>query len=56
MKVTMGLFSKIFGTPSEREIKKIRPLVDKVLALEEEYTAWPNSTLGKYYGIDIIGK
>ena len=33
----MGLFSKIFGTPSEREIKKIRPLVDKVLALEEEY-------------------
>ena len=33
----MGLFSKLFGTPSEREIKKIRPLVDKVLALEEEY-------------------
>ena len=33
----MGLFSKIFGTPSEREIKKIRPMVDKILALEEEY-------------------
>ena len=33
----MGLFSKLFGTPSEREIKKIRPLVDKILALEEEY-------------------
>ena len=33
----MGLFTKLFGTPSEREIKKIRPLVDKILALEEEY-------------------
>ena len=33
----MGLFTKLFGTPSEREIKKIRPMVDKILALEEEY-------------------
>ncbi len=33
----MGLFSKLFGTPSEREIKKIRPMVDKILAMEEEY-------------------
>ncbi len=35
----MGLFAKIFGTRSERELKKIQPLVDKVLALEEEYKA-----------------
>ncbi len=35
----MGLISKIFGTPSEREIKKIRPTVEKILALEEEYKA-----------------
>ena len=33
----MGIFAKIFGTRSEREIKKIRPIVDKILSLEEEY-------------------
>ena len=33
----MGLLTKIFGTRSEREIKKIQPLVDKILALETEY-------------------
>ena len=33
----MGLITKLFGTRSSREIKKIQPLVDKILALEEEY-------------------
>ena len=33
----MGLLTKMFGTRSQRELKKIQPLVDKVLALEEEY-------------------
>ena len=33
----MGLFSKLFGTRSDREIKKIQPTVDKILALETEY-------------------
>ena len=33
----MGLFDKLFGTRSQREIKKIQPLVDKVLSLEEAY-------------------
>ena len=33
----MGLISKIFGTRSQRELKKIQPLVDKILGLEEEY-------------------
>ena len=33
----MGLFDKIFGTRSQREIKKIQPTVDKILALEQEY-------------------
>ena len=33
----MGLFDKIFGTRSQREVKKIQPLVNKVLALESEY-------------------
>jgi len=33
----MGLFDKLFGTRSQRELKKIQPLVDKILSLEEEY-------------------
>jgi len=41
----MGLVSKIFGTRSQREIKKIQPLVDKVLALEEEYKALSTTEL-----------
>ena len=35
----MGIFAKIFGTRSDREIKKIKPIVDKILSLEEEYKA-----------------
>ena len=34
----MGLFTKVFGTRSDRELKKIQPLVNKVLALEEPYS------------------
>ncbi|MBE6957525.1 MAG: preprotein translocase subunit SecA [Ruminococcaceae bacterium] len=34
----MGLLSKIFGTRSSRELKKIQPLVNKILALEEPYS------------------
>ena len=33
----MGLFTKLFGTRSEREIKKLQPTLDKILALEEPY-------------------
>ena len=33
----MGLFDKLFGTRSQRELKKIQPTVDKILALENEY-------------------
>ncbi len=35
----MGLFTKIFGTRSQREIKQIQPTVDRILALEEAYKA-----------------
>ena len=35
----MGLFTKLFGTRSEREIKKLQPTLDKILALEEPYKA-----------------
>ena len=41
----MGLITKLFGTRSEREIKKIAPLVDKILALEEEYKALSEEAL-----------
>jgi len=33
----MGLFDKLFGTRSQRELKRIQPTVDKILGLEEEY-------------------
>ena len=33
----MGLITKLFGTRSEREIKRIRPTVDKILSYEPEY-------------------
>ena len=33
----MGLFDKLFGTRSQRELKKIQPTVDKILALEDTY-------------------
>jgi len=33
----MGIFAKLFGTRSQRELKKIQPLVDKIITLEEEY-------------------
>ncbi len=33
----MNLLRKLFGNYSEREIKRVTPLLDKTLALEEEY-------------------
>ena len=33
----MGLFTKLFGTHSEREIKRLMPQVQKVLDLEDSY-------------------
>ena len=33
----MGLFTKMFGTRSEREVKKLTRQVDAVMALEDEY-------------------
>ena len=41
----MGLITKLFGTRSQREIKKIMPLVDKILALESEYKALSEAEL-----------
>ena len=41
----MGLITKLFGTRSQREIKRIMPLVDKILALESEYKALSEAEL-----------
>ena len=41
----MGLLTKIFGTRSDREIKRIQPIVNKILSLEDEYRALPEETL-----------
>ncbi len=35
----MGLFSKVFGTRSQREVKALTATVDKIEALEDEYRA-----------------
>ncbi len=41
----MGLITKIFGTRSQRELKKIQPTVDKILALEAQYAALSEDAL-----------
>ena len=41
----MSLITKIFGTRSQREIKKIQPMVDKILGMEEAYKALPEEAL-----------
>ncbi len=41
----MGIFTKIFGTRSQRELKQIQPIASKVLALEETYSALSEDAL-----------
>ncbi len=41
----MGFLEKIFGSYSEKELKRIQPLVDKVLALEERYRGMSDAEL-----------
>ena len=41
----MGLFSKIFGTYSERELKSIYPIADKIEAMADEYAAMSDAQL-----------
>ncbi len=46
----MSIFSKLFGNYSEKELKRIAPLQQRVLALEEEYRALSDEELkGKTY-------
>ena len=41
----MGLIQKIFGTYSQRELKSIYPIADKIEALEEKYRALTDEQL-----------
>ncbi|HJC41627.1 MAG TPA: preprotein translocase subunit SecA, partial [Candidatus Intestinimonas pullistercoris] len=41
----MGLLKKLFGTNSEREVKAITPIVDKIEALDGEYSALTDEQL-----------
>lgn len=41
----MGLMDKIFGTYSERELKRIYPIRDKVLALDEHFSKMSDQEL-----------
>ena len=41
----MGLFTKMFGTRSEREVKKLNATVERVMALEPSYQALSDEAL-----------
>ena len=41
----MGIFSKLFGSYSTRELARIEPIKDKVLELDEEYKALTDAEL-----------
>ncbi len=41
----MGIFSKLFGSYSKRELARIEPIKNKVLALDEEYKALSDAEL-----------
>ncbi len=41
----MSLFTKLFGTYSEKQLKKIYPIADKIEALAEKYSSMDDATL-----------
>ena len=43
--ITMGLLDGLFGNYSKRELKKIEPIKDRVLNLEDDYAAMSEETL-----------
>ena len=43
----MGLFDKVFGNHSKKELAKIEPIKNKVLELESKYEAMSDEELGK---------
>ena len=43
--ITMGLLKKLFGTTSEKELRSIKPIADKIEALEGTYSALTDQEL-----------
>ena len=41
----MGLISKVFGTYSEREVKRVKPIVDKINSLEDKISKLSDTDL-----------
>ena len=41
----MGFLDKIFGSYSDRELKKIYPIADKIIAMEDEYASMTDEQL-----------
>ena len=41
----MGLISKVFGTYSDRQIKKLKPIADKIESLSDKYMAMSDEQL-----------
>ena len=46
----MGILNKLFGSYSDRELKKIYPIVDKIEALDGEYSALSDKELREKTG------
>ncbi len=46
-----NILAKLFGNYSKRELKRVQPLVDRVLGMEEEYKAMSEETLKSQTGI-----
>ena len=41
----MGFINKIFGTHSQHELKRIKPIVDKILGMREQWVALSDEEL-----------
>ncbi len=47
----MGLIKALFGTHSDRELKKVRPIADKIEALSDKYSAMTDAELSSQTNI-----
>jgi preprotein translocase subunit SecA len=45
-----GMFTKIVGTRTDREIKRMQPLIDRINSLEAKYQQLPDDRLAACYG------
>ena len=50
----MSIVTKIFGTHSDRELKRIMPLADKVMELDAEMAALTDEQLNCFYFFSVF--